>query len=578
MAASEQLSTASETKGVTTTATAARIAAVAIAYLVAAKIGLEVDAIAGFATLVWPASGIALAALLLGGYRLWPAVAISAFAVNALAGAPIPTALGIAFGNTAEALAGAYLLSRLTDFRKTLERPRDVVALIVLAAALSTMISATVGVASLVTSGIISADRIATTWRAWWVGDFIGDLLVAPLILVWATYKPARISRERSIETVALAAVILIAAFLVFGTPGIASDAGRGQEYLLFPPLIWAALRFGVRGAITGVGAVAAIAVAATALGGGPFLRPQLHESLFALQTFMGVSGATFLIFGATISDKKRAEQDLRQARERAESANKAKAGFLAVVSHELRTPLNAISGYLDMLSLEIDGPLTENQRKCVNRIAQSQTHLLSLIEDVLGFAQVEAGRLSFAIGPVRVHDVMTSVESIVGAELQRKSLTLKIANPQEDLIVLADADKMRQAVLNVVSNAMKFTPTGGRIEISARSRGDRAQISVKDSGVGIPAAQLDRVFDPFFQVEQGDTRRYAGLGLGLSIVRDVIHAMNGEVGIESTEGQGTTVSIELPLARQIVELPRHEGIGGPLGHSYRAGQPSART
>ena len=550
----EQLSIDSDSKAVNSAAIATRIAVVAVAYLITAKIGLEVDAIAGFATLVWPASGIALAAMLLGGYRLWPAVAIGAFAVNLLAGAPILTALGIAVGNTAEAVAAAYLLSRFTDFRRSLERPRDVVALIVLAAGLSTMISASVGVASLFASGIISADRIADTWRVWWVGDFIGDLLVAPLILVWATYAPARVSRERMLETVSLAAAILISAFLVFGTPVWTSDVARGQEYLLFPPLIWAALRFGVRGAITGVVAVAAIAVGATALGAGPFLRPQLHESLLALQAFMGVSGATFLIFGATISDKKKTENDLREARERAESANRAKAGFLAVVSHELRTPLNAISGYLDMLSLEIDGPLTENQRKCVNRIAQSQRHLLSLIEDVLGFAQVEAGRLSFVLAPVRVHDVMMAVESIVGAELQRKNLTLKIAEQREEVFVLADADKVRQALLNIVSNAMKFTPSGGHIKISATTAGDRVQIAVKDSGVGIPAAQLDRVFDPFFQVEQGDTRRYAGLGLGLSIVRDVILAMDGHVRIESTEGQGTTVSIELPQSPQIAE------------------------
>lgn len=570
-AAPEQLLIDPNAKAVNSATTATRIAVVAVAYLVTAKIGLEVDAIAGFATLVWPASGIALAAMLLGGYRLWPAVAIGAFAVNLLAGAPILTALGIAAGNTAEAVAAAYLLFRFTDFRKSLERPRDVVALIVLAAGLSTMISASVGVTSLFASGIISADRIAETWRAWWVGDLIGDLLVAPLILVWATYVPARVSRKRTLETVSLSAAILISAFLVFGMPGSTSDAARGQEYLLFPPLIWAALRFGVRGAITGVIAVASIAVVATAFDAGPFLRPELHESLFALQIFMGVSGATFLIFGATISEKKRTENDLREARERAESANKAKAGFLAVVSHELRTPLNAISGYLDMLSLEIDGPLTENQRKCVNRIAQSQRHLLSLIEDVLGFAQVEAGRLSFVISPVRVHDVMMAVESIVGAELQRKNLTLKIAEPRDELFVLADADKLRQALLNMVSNAMKFTPVGGHIEISAMNAGDRVQIAVEDSGVGIPAAQLDRVFDPFFQVEQGDTRRYAGLGLGLSIVRDVILAMDGDVRIESTEGQGTTVSIELPLASRIGEpepflgLFRSGGIESPV-------------
>jgi len=532
--------------------TAGRIAVVALAYLVAANVGLQLDAVAGFATLVWPASGIALAAILLGGYRLWPAVALGAFAANVLAGAPLLTAIGIATGNTAAAVAGAWLLLRMRDFRRSLERPRDVVALIVFAAGISTTISASVGTGSLLASSIISVERIPETWSAWWVGDLIGDLLVAPLILVWATYSPSRVSRDRAVETVSLAVAILISLVLVFGMPGMSTETARGREYLLFPPLIWAALRFGVRGAITGVVAVATVAIAATAVGSGPFIRPELHDSLLALQTFMGVSGATFLIFGATISDKKRTEHQLREAREKAESANRAKAGFLAVVSHELRTPLNAISGYLDLLSLEVDGPLTEKQRRCVDRISQSQRHLLSLIEDVLGFAQVEAGRLSFVIGAVRIHDVLASIQSIVGAQLDRKGLSLMIPDPVEEVIVRADGDKLRQALLNVVSNAMKFTPSGGTIRISTKTAGDKVRITVTDSGIGIPKAQLDRVFEPFYQVEQGDTRRYPGLGLGLSIVRDTILAMEGEVDIDSTEGRGTTVSVTIPAFREV--------------------------
>ena len=532
--------------------TAGRIAVVALAYLVAAKVGLQLDAVAGFASLVWPASGIALAAILLGGYRLWPAVALGAFAANVLSDAPLLTAIGIATGNTGAAIAGTWLLLRMRDFRRSLERPRDVVALIVFAAVMSTTISASVGVGSLLASGIISVERFTETWSAWWVGDLIGDLLVAPLILVWATYSPSRVSRNRAVETVSLTAAILVSLVLVFGMPGMSAETARGREYLLFPPLIWAALRFGVRGAITGVVAVAGVAIAATAVGSGPFIRPELHDSLLALQTFMGVSGATFLIFGATISDKKRTEHELRDAREKAESANRAKAGFLAVVSHELRTPLNAISGYLDLLSLEVDGPLTDKQRRCVDRISQSQRHLLSLIEDVLGFAQVEAGRLSFVIGPVRIHDVLASIQSIVGAQLDRKSLRLILPDPGEEVFVSADGDKLRQALLNVVSNAMKFTPSGGNIRISTKTADDRVRITVTDSGIGIPEAQLNRVFEPFYQVEQGDTRRYPGLGLGLSIVRDTILAMEGEVDIESTEGRGTAVSVILPAFREV--------------------------
>ncbi|HEX2721762.1 MAG TPA: MASE1 domain-containing protein, partial [Gemmatimonadaceae bacterium] len=522
-------------RGAGTATLAIRIAAVAAAYLIAAAVGLSLDAVAGFATLVWPASGIALAAIMLGGFRLWPAITLGAYIANQLAGAPAPTALAIAIGNTGEALVAAYLLRQDPDFRVSLDRPRDVLALIILASGVATTVSATVGVGSLYLSGIVAVPNVEETWRAWWVGDMIGDLLVAPLILVWANSRSIRPNRVGAAEASLLALGIVVATIVVFGMPGSSADATRGREYLLFPPLIWAALRFGVRGAVTAVVAVATIAVTQTALGRGPFIRPELHQSLLALQTFMGVSGATFLILGASSSEKRRTEAQLRTAQETAEEANRAKAGFLAVVSHELRTPLNAISGYLDMLSMELDGPLTPKQRSSVERMSQSQRHLLSLIEDVLGFAQTEAGRRSFSIRPVRVRDAMEAIESIVVAEVTKKGLKLELL-AEADPHVLADPDKLRQVLLNLVTNAMKFTPPGGAITVFAERTGDQVRISVADTGIGIPREQLHRVFDPFYQVEQGDTRRYPGIGLGLSIVRDAVRAMEGEVGIESEQ------------------------------------------
>jgi signal transduction histidine kinase len=186
----------------------------------------------------------------------------------------------------------------------------------------------------------------------------------------------------------------------------------------------------------------------------------------------------------------------------------------------------------------------------------------LSLIEDVLGFAQVEAGRLSFTIRPIRVRQAFDSIEPIVGAELKRKNLTLEIGAVDDELYVNADADKLRQVILNLVANAMKFTAAGGKITMSARSDGDRARIDVADSGIGIPARHVKQVFEPFFQVEQGDTRRYPGLGIGLSIVRNAVLAMDGEVGIESVEGKGTTAFILLPVSRPAPVAAPQETIG----------------
>ena len=525
-----------------------QIVIVTLAYIIAARIGLSLDTVGGFATLVWPASGIALASLLLGGFRLWPAITIGAFIANYLSGAPVFAALGIALGNTLEAVTGAYLLGKVPGFRCNLDRVRDVLAMIVLAAGISTLVSATVGVTTLLAFDLIPPAGYSETWKAWWLGDAIGDLFAAPFILVWADYKP-RVRVRRWGESIALGVIIVVVGTWIFSQGSNVEVSARGREYMLFPLLIWSALRFGTRGSVTSSTMVTIMAIVYTAMGHGPFVYGDLHGNLLALQTFAGISGATFLVLGASMAERRRAAKELIIAREVAEGANRAKSGFLAVISHELRTPLNAILGYVELLLLEIDGPLNPGQRGILERIRQSQRHLLSLIEDVLGFAQVEAGRLSFNLQPVRVRDAISTIDSIIEQESKKKNLTLQIEEIPPDIAVLADPDKLRQVILNLATNAIKFTPASGTVSITAARDEKRIRIDVRDTGIGISAANLTHVFEPFFQVDQGGTRKYPGVGLGLSIVRDVVLAMNGDVEIDSEPGNGTTVSVLLPAA-----------------------------
>jgi signal transduction histidine kinase len=526
------------------------ISALAIVYVIAARAGLMLDAVAGFATVVWPPSGLALAALLIFGLDLWPGVFIGAFLANLITGAPAPVAMGIALGNTLEPVLAVYALRRIAGFRISLERLVDVTGLIIFAAALSTLVSATIGVTSLYLGGVVASPQLPETWRAWWLGDLIGDLLVAPVLLVWASGDRATLSRRRRLEALALGISVVAVSLLVFAGRGGATPTGKfAQAYMFFPFLIWAALRFGQRGAVSIAFIVSVIAVWGTAMGHGPFIRPALHESLIALQTFMGIATVTLLVLGASISERRRAEDEMRLAHARAAEANKTKAEFLAVMSHELRTPLNAISGYVDLLSLGVDGPLTEKQRLALSRIQLNEQHLLSLIDDVLSFARIEAGRLSLDIQTVRVKDVVATLEALIQPELDKKEIVFSCEAADEKLSVHADPEKLRQILLNFLSNAIKFTGQGGRIRVGADERGEFVRIWVRDSGIGIPDDQISHVFEPFFQVESGPTRRYPGIGLGLAIARDLARAMDGEVRLESTVGEGTTVSVFLPAA-----------------------------
>ena len=236
-----------------------------------------------------------------------------------------------------------------------------------------------------------------------------------------------------------------------------------------------------------------------------------------------------------------------REARVAAEEANKAKMDFLAVMSHELRTPLNAIAGYTQLMELGIHGPITDEQRDALARIRRSEMHLLGLIEDVLNFAKIEAGRVSFDLEPVAVSTLVDGLAGLVEPQMRSKRLRFEPVEPP-DVAVLTDVEKARQVLLNLLSNAVKFTPPAGTIRIDFNVRADWVDVCVVDTGIGISEDKLEAVFEPFVQV-----RSYAasegGTGLGLAISRDLARAMGGTLTVNSAPAKGSTFTLALPIA-----------------------------
>jgi PAS domain S-box-containing protein len=819
-------------------------------YIGAAKLGLSLDAVSGFATAVWPPTGIALAALVLYGYRLWPAIALGAFLVNTSAGAPVLVASGMAVGNTLEAVVGTYLLQRVVGFQPALARLRDVFGLVVLAAGLSTLVSATLGVTSGWLGGVIALASYAPAWRTWWLGDLMGDLVVAPLLWLWRTPPRVHLARRQLAEASALLLCIVAVSLFVFGGPW--ATRTMPYLYLLFPFLIWASFRFGRHGAVTTVGLVSTVAIWGTVRGFGFFASQMLHEGLFELQAFMSSMAVTSLALAAAVAERQRLEEartqlaaivessddaiiseslagiivswnlgaerlygyaaaevigrpmaillppdrpdapaellgrlrrgeriepyetvgrrkdgqeihvsltlspvrdatgslvaasvvardvtvrkrveealerqrretvfldratqlfnstlqldavlqrvvrmatevlgdsctinlieagkthltpmatyhpdpqarqarlqiqrddpirigdpgsvvglaavtgrpylvkdarrdgrvkyverlhifssiavpviakgtilgvlassittpsrqfteaDLRLATALADRAalaienarlyeqervlrqlleglnrqiqevDRRKTEFVTLVSHELRTPLTSMMGYIALLLGGQDGPLTTQQREWLDTIGGNADRLVTLIDDLLDIARIEAGKIELKPTPLDLVPLIQEVARALRPQLEGRGqwLTLDLAAVLPAIV--GDADRIRQILTNLLSNAMKYTPSGGSITIIARGDVGGVRVAIQDTGIGLAPDEQAQLFTPFFRAQHDATQGVGGTGLGLAITRALVELHGGTIAVTSAPGQGSTFSFTLPTS-----------------------------
>lgn len=252
------------------------------------------------------------------------------------------------------------------------------------------------------------------------------------------------------------------------------------------------------------------------------------------------------------LTERRRSElKAIEDARRLAESqaSNKAKSEFLAAMSHELRTPLNAIGGFAELLAMEIHGPITEQQKEDLTRITSSQRHLLGIINDILNFSRIEAGRIEYNVAEINLADTIHAVVQMVRPLAEAKGIKLIEDECPPGICGVGDLAKTEQILINLLSNAVAFTETGGQIMISCGFAEGGVWIRVRDTGVGIPVDKQESIFEPFVQVGRSLTTSHRGTGLGLSISRDMARGMNGDLTVESRVGQGSSFTLWLSKA-----------------------------
>lgn len=241
------------------------------------------------------------------------------------------------------------------------------------------------------------------------------------------------------------------------------------------------------------------------------------------------------------------AQRDAEDAREAAEHANRAKSEFLAVMRHELRTPLNAIGGYTELVEMGIHGPVTPEQAKALARVQHSQRHLLGLINGVLNYSRAEVGAVQYMVEAVSMNEILTTCEALLALQAQAKGIRLSFGGCASSVKAVADREKVSQIIINLLTNAVKFTDRGGSVTLMCTAEDGIVRADVTDSGRGIPADQLERVFQPFVQVDAKLTRTSEGTGLGLAISRQLAEGMGGRLTVSSTLGVGSTFILLLP-------------------------------
>ena len=569
---------------------------IAIGYYILAELSRNLAATPNEVTPVWPPDGFAVGLTLIFGNMGLPGVGLGSFLANigafgegqsfAALVASFLSVLGLALGTMLGTALCTRLLTRLTQRQYPFDRVIHTLAFFA-CAAVGPLANATFGVTMLALNRQVPWGSYGSVWLTWWISNVAGILIVTPALLSgqrWLQQHYSAVLPSPSLRTPwgkAAAQRWLEGTVVVGLLSWVAYLSFWGQQplaYILVPLLVWVVFRFGQLCATLGVLWTAAIAIVGTVQGLGTFAQDELNQALVGLQCFIGVIGFTILILMAVLEERRSSAVRLRETVSELRQANQELAGytaelnraarlkdeFLSTISHELRTPLVGILGMAELLQQNQENPVNAEQLDAVQTIDRSGQHLLSLIDDILNFTNIEAGQFSLAKKRVEVKPVCQAVLEMMAPVAAKKGIELTADIPAQLRAIQLDEKRIQQVLINLLNNAVKYTPVEGRVALLVRqiegceAAPDKLRFSITDTGIGIPEAELDHVFDRFFQVDNQRRQMNEGLGLGLAIVKQLVDLHGGQIEVSSVVGEGSCFTVELPYGEAVglVDLP----------------------
>ncbi|MES2931301.1 MAG: ATP-binding protein [Patescibacteria group bacterium] len=527
-----------------------------LAYLLAAQVFSYLYAsIPTAPALVWPASGIALAGLMLGGIGLWPAVFAGALVHNILYGSALVTTLGVAAANALQAVIGAYLLKRF-GFTNSFSRVPHTI-LFILVTVFVTLTVPMIGMIAVLIGNVPLPRSLLGTFIPWWIAQILSVLIVTPLLVRWLPHFTFRRSRIELFEAWLSIASIIGVGFLLYWTP-YREIADVPLVYIILVPLMWIALRIGPR-----FMTLALFLNAVLALGGTAYLTVSsgeiavLGQALLQTEIFIIMISLIFLLLVTVAEERKDTANDLRENVKRLEDAierirkeDEAKSRFIATLAHELRNPLAPLMSSLEILKLA--PPDAKQTSELADNMTDHLKTMRHLLDDLLDISRISREKLSLQKERIDLNAIIHRSVRTVERLMAERDHTVVLDIPDTAVMFEADPVRLEQVFVNLLNNAAKYTEPGGTITVSIRVSGGYVTVSVKDTGIGMDENLLEHVFEAFFQIEQ-QGKLHAGLGIGLSLTKNLVEMHDGTIEARSAGlGKGSELIVRLPLTESL--------------------------